>query len=49
MADGFELFQPHYLDNLNEIGANTSHRKEKQQATSDKEKSQLRALLGGLS
>ena len=49
VAGGYELSQPSYLDNLNEISVNASRRKERQHPTSDKEKSQLRALLGGLS
>ncbi|CAE7833265.1 RE1 [Symbiodinium sp. CCMP2592] len=46
---GFELSQPSYLENLSEIGVNASRRKNSQDPTSDREKSQLRALLGGLS
>ena len=47
--DGFELSQPSYLDNLQEIGVNASRRKDLTQSTTDKEKTQLRALLGGIS
>ena len=47
--EGFELSQPSYLDNLKEIGVNASRRKDRSQPTTDKEKSQLRALLGGIS
>ncbi|CAE7239180.1 RE1 [Symbiodinium sp. CCMP2592] len=47
--EGFELSQPTYLDNLQEIGINATRRKDRTQPTSDKEKSQLRALLGGIS
>ncbi|CAE7662420.1 RE1 [Symbiodinium sp. CCMP2592] len=46
---GFELSQPTYLENLHEITVNASRRKDRSQATSDKEKTQLRALLGGIS
>ncbi|CAE6969386.1 RE2 [Symbiodinium sp. CCMP2592] len=48
-SSGFELSQPHYLDSLHEIGVNASRKKDKSQPTTDKEKSQLRALLGGIS
>ena len=47
--EGFELSQPTYLENLHEISVNSSRRKDRSQATSDKEKTQLRALLGGIS
>ena len=47
--EGFELSQPNYLDGLSEISVNSSRRKEKHAPTSEKEKSQLRALLGGIS
>ena len=47
--EGIELSQPSYLEGLNEIGVNASRRKDKSSPTSEKEKSQLRALLGGLS
>ncbi|CAE7681801.1 RE2 [Symbiodinium sp. CCMP2456] len=46
---GFELSQPSYLEGLHEIGVNASRRKDLSQPTSDREKSQLRALLGGIS
>ena len=46
---GIDLSQPSYLDSLNEIGVCASRRKDRSSPTSDKEKSQLRALLGGLS
>ena len=49
VPEGIELSQPAYLDNLNEIGVCASRRKDKTSPTSDKEKTQLRALLGGLS
>ena len=47
--EGFELSQPSYLENLQEISVNASRRKDPTQSTSDKEKTQLRALLGGIS
>ena len=47
--EGFELSQPSYLENLQEISVNASRRKDLTQSTSDKEKTQLRALLGGIS
>ena len=47
--EGFELSQPTYLDNLQEIGLNATRRKDRSQPTTDKEKTQLRALLGGIS
>ena len=43
--EGFELSQPTYLDNLQEIGVNATRRKDRTQVTTD----QLRALLGGIS
>ena len=48
-SKGFELSQPTYLENLHEIGVNSSRRKDPSSPTTDKEKTQLRALLGGLS
>ena len=48
-AEGFELSQPSYLENLAEISVNATRRKQKDDPTNDKEKSQLRALLGGIS
>ena len=48
-AEGFELSQPSYLENLHEIGVNATRRKDTSQPTNDREKSQLRALLGGIS
>ena len=46
---GFELSQPQYLDNLHEISVNATRRKNREDPTSEKERTQLRALLGGLS
>ncbi|CAE7582483.1 RE1 [Symbiodinium sp. CCMP2592] len=48
-SEGFELSQPTYLENLHEISVNASRRKNRQDPTTDKEKTQLRALLGGIS
>ena len=47
--EGFELSQPRYLEGISEIPVNSSRRKDPTQATTEREKSQLRALLGGLS
>ena len=47
--EGIELSQPSYLEALSEIGVCASRRKDRSSPTSDKEKSQLRALLGGIS
>ncbi|CAE7316570.1 RE1, partial [Symbiodinium pilosum] len=47
--EGFELSQPHYLDGLHEIGLNATRRKDRSSPTSERERTQLRALLGGLS
>ncbi|CAE7790042.1 RE1, partial [Symbiodinium sp. CCMP2456] len=47
--EGFELSQPTYLDTVQEIGVNASRRKDRSQPTTDREKTQLRALLGGIS
>ena len=46
---GFELSQPHYLDGITEIPVNSTRRSDKTAKTSEREKTQLRALLGGLS
>ena len=48
-SSGFELSQPQYLDNLHEIGVNASRRRQKDEPTNERERTQLRALLGGLS
>ncbi|CAE7779652.1 RE1 [Symbiodinium sp. CCMP2456] len=49
VEDGFELSQPHYLEGLHEICVSSSRRKEKEAPITDRERSQLRTLLGGLS
>ncbi|CAE7576940.1 unnamed protein product, partial [Symbiodinium pilosum] len=41
-SKGFELSQPTYLENLHEIGVNSSRRKDPSSPTTDKEKTQLR-------
>eukprot|EP00439_Symbiodinium_sp_Y106_P024975 s3776_g3.t1 len=48
-AEGFTLSQPRYLEGLHEIPLNSTRRKQKNHETTEREKSQLRALLGGLS
>ena len=48
-SNGFELSQPRYVDCVKEIPVSASRRKQSTQATSDREKSQLRALLGAIS
>ncbi|OLP96571.1 Copia protein [Symbiodinium microadriaticum] len=48
-SEGFNLSQPHYLANLEEIHINAQRRKDTSSETTDWEKTQLRALLGGLS
>ena len=49
VPEGFTLSQPRYLDGLAEIPLNSVRRKQRSSPTTDREKSQLRALLGGLS
>ncbi|CAE7201192.1 RE2 [Symbiodinium sp. CCMP2592] len=49
VSDGFELSQPHYLEGLHEIGLSSSRRKDKEAPVTERERSQLRTLLGGLS
>ena len=46
---GFLLSQPNYLEGIKEIPVSSSRRKDKNATTTEKERSQLRALLGGLS
>ncbi|CAE7357392.1 RE1 [Symbiodinium sp. CCMP2592] len=48
-ASGFELSQPRYIDSVKEIPVNASRRKQPTQATTERERSQLRALLGAIS
>ncbi|CAE7660472.1 RE1, partial [Symbiodinium sp. CCMP2456] len=47
--EGFQLSQPNYLEGIKEIPLSSSRRKEKDAPTGEREKTQLRALLGGLS
>ncbi|CAE7937367.1 rps4x [Symbiodinium sp. KB8] len=46
---GFALSQVQYVESLREIPLNASRKRQRQEATSEKEKSQLRATLGSLS
>ena len=48
-STGFELSQPSYLDGMVEISVPAAGKKESSSPTTDREKSKLRALLGGLS
>ncbi|OLP92132.1 Retrovirus-related Pol polyprotein from transposon TNT 1-94 [Symbiodinium microadriaticum] len=48
-STGFELSQPSYLDGMVEISVPAARKKESSSPTTDREKSKLRALLGGLS
>ncbi|CAE7649118.1 RE1 [Symbiodinium sp. CCMP2592] len=48
-SEGFLLSQPRYLEGIQEIPISSSRRKEKDTATTERERTQLRALLGGLS
>ncbi|OLP88362.1 Copia protein [Symbiodinium microadriaticum] len=48
-SEGFLLSQPHYLEGIKEIPLSSSRRKAKDAPTGEREKTQLRALLGGLS
>ena len=49
VKEGYRLSQPQFVEGLQEIPLNATRRKQRKQATSDKEKGQLRALLGSLS
>ncbi|CAE7273716.1 RE1 [Symbiodinium sp. CCMP2592] len=49
VEEGFRLSQPQFVEGLQEINLNATRRKERDQPTSDKEKGQMRALLGSLS
>ncbi|CAE7537598.1 RE2 [Symbiodinium sp. CCMP2456] len=48
-SEGFQLSQPNYSEGIKEIPLSSSRRKEKDAPTGEREKTQLRALLGGLS
>ena len=47
--EGFELSQPQYVAGISEIPVSASRRKSQEESTSEREKTQLRALLGALS
>ena len=46
---GYALSQPQFVEGLREIPLNASRKRERKAGTSEKEKSQLRALLGSVS
>ena len=46
---GIELSQPNYLEGIAEIGISSSRRKDPKGLTTERERTMLRALLGGLS
>ena len=48
-SEGYELSQPQFIEALREIPINTGRRKDRRAPTTEREKSQLRALLGSLS
>ena len=47
--EGFELSQPQYVAGIPEIPVSAGRRKNQEESTSEREKTQLRALLGALS
>ncbi|CAE7758749.1 RE1 [Symbiodinium sp. CCMP2456] len=47
--EGFKLSQAKYVDTIREIPLSSQRRRDKHQTTTDREKSQLRALLGAIS
>eukprot|EP00439_Symbiodinium_sp_Y106_P044061 s3557_g5.t1 len=47
--EGFELSQPQYVAGISEIPVSSGRRKNQEESTSEREKTQLRALLGALS
>ena len=49
VPQGFELSQPSYLEGISEIGVNATRRKDRTAGTTERERTHLRALLGGLS
>ena len=49
VGDGFALSQPRYVEGIKEIPLSSSRRRDANSVTSDREKTQLRALLGALS
>ena len=48
-AEGFELSQERYVDSIKEIPVSASRKKQEGETTTEREKSQLRALLGAIS
>ncbi|CAE7255758.1 RE1 [Symbiodinium sp. CCMP2456] len=48
-AEGFELSQAQFVEALKEIPLNAARKRERREQTSEREKTQLRALLGSLS
>ncbi|CAE7327317.1 RE1, partial [Symbiodinium microadriaticum] len=48
-AEGFSLSQPQYLEGIKEIPLSSSRRKDREASTTEREKTQLRALLGAIS
>ena len=46
---GFELTQTQYIEDLQEISVSAERRKQPQMETNEKDKTRLRAVLGGLS
>ena len=48
-SGGFELSQPQFVEGLREIPLNATRRRQRKESTNEREKSQLRALLGSLS
>ena len=47
--EGFELSQERYVNTIKEIPVNATRKKQETQTTTEREKSQLRALLGAIS
>ena len=47
--EGFELSQPHYVEDIPEIPVSSNRRRDQNSSTTGWEKTQLRALLGALS
>ncbi|CAE7224831.1 RE1 [Symbiodinium sp. KB8] len=49
VEDGYLLSQPQFVDGLKEINLNATRRRQRESETNEREKGQLRALLGSLS
>ena len=49
VPEGFAISQPKYLESIEEIHVNATRRKQRDADTTDREKTQLRGLLGALS